>query len=170
MIVNIEETTMGRLGSVDVGMGNMGQGPYTLPDGTERQGMTATLFPGDEGFVVVGTGSVLLLDDGASWEVVEVVKAEGDLGSVTLKRLEDTGGSEAVPQDDPAAQLDFAYRTECPACGQHAGWDGTLDTQWGDKVLSMQCPHCGNRFVWYSGVLKAQLEMGPPPFVPGRKA
>ena len=171
VIVVLEETTMSRLGSVDVGMGNMGQDTFALPDGTEKQGMTASLFPGDVGFVVVGVGSVLTLDDGGRWGVVDIAKPQGDMGSVTLKLVGTGDGSEVAPaEDDAAAHLDFGYRTDCPNCGQWAGWDGNLEEQWGDKVLSMQCPNCNNRFVWYSGVLKAQLQVGPPPFVPGRKA
>jgi hypothetical protein len=85
----ITETTVGNLNGVRVGVGNIWERTYTLPDGTVRSGLTAQLFilvndqnPG----IVVGQGSVVTV--GASrWEVIAVTKAGQERGTVTLKEL-----------------------------------------------------------------------------------
>ncbi len=86
LIETIEETTVGDLGGVRVPMGNMTQGAYTLPDGSQRHGWICALAlpPGPGTFV--GAGSVVTVE-GTPWEVLEVNKTPGVLGSVRLRRL-----------------------------------------------------------------------------------
>ena len=86
MIVTIDETTVGDLDGFPVPMGNMIQDDYTLPDGTSRHGTVCALaLP--EGGTFVGVGSVVQVGD-ARWQVTAVDKPKGELGSVTLEKLE----------------------------------------------------------------------------------
>lgn len=87
MIETIEETTVGDLNGVRVPMGNMTRGTYTLPDGREQKGWICSLVIGPGPGVFVGVGSVVEVG-GARWEVVDVQKTPGQLGSVSLQRLE----------------------------------------------------------------------------------
>ena len=90
MIETIDETTVGDLDGVRVPMGNMTTGRYTLPDGSEQQGIICSLaLPGRVGGFV-GRGSVGD-GEGTLWRVVHIEKPPGALGSVTLERLR--GGS-----------------------------------------------------------------------------
>ncbi len=83
----IEETTVGTLGNLSVGMGNMTTGEYALPDGSLRVGTICFLAPEDrDGGILVGLGSQVEIG-GFSWEVVAIEKPRGELGSVTLARL-----------------------------------------------------------------------------------
>lgn len=85
------ETAVGMIGGVRVGVSNIFEDTYTLPDGTEREGLTArlSLLPGgtsDEGVGEeprVGEGSILEIG-GSRWEVVEIEKRKGELGAITL--------------------------------------------------------------------------------------
>lgn len=87
LIETIDETTVGDLGGVRVPMGNMTTGTYTLPDGSERRGTICSLaLPGQVG-VFVGLGSVVDVQ-GTRWEVIGIEKPPGQLGSVTLRRLD----------------------------------------------------------------------------------
>jgi hypothetical protein len=87
VIESIEETTVGDLDGTRVPMGNVTNGSYTLPDGTEKRGPICSLaLPGQIG-EFVGAGSVVTVD-GTRWEVTEVVNPAEGLGSVTLKMLE----------------------------------------------------------------------------------
>ena len=82
----IDETTVGMLGVVRVPMGNMTFGTYTLPDGsTARDWICSLALEG--GGVFVGKGSMVEVG-GVSWRVVEVRKTPGELGSVTLQRMQ----------------------------------------------------------------------------------
>ncbi|MCK6505297.1 hypothetical protein L6R53_18170 [Myxococcota bacterium] len=86
-IETIDETTVGDLGGVRVPMGNMTTGTYTLPDGSEGRGTICSLaLPGQVG-VFVGLGSVVDVQ-GTRWEVIGIEKPPGQLGSVTLRRLD----------------------------------------------------------------------------------
>ena len=161
----IEETTMGRLGDVRTGMASMGKGTYTLPDGSEVDGMSCVLAPDGEENVIVGLGSVVGIQ-GVQWEVVGIEKNRGEPGNITLQVL----GSPSEPDVGSGnSALDFRFRTDCPACGEVAGWNGGTDTELGDPVLCMVCPGCGDEFVWYSGALQAILKDAPPTFMPGSK-
>jgi hypothetical protein len=80
----IEETTVGLLSGVRVGMGNMIRGAYTRGDGAPAEGpICALALPA--GPVFVGVGSLVEVG-GARWAVIAVDKAPGALGSVTLER------------------------------------------------------------------------------------
>lgn len=86
VIETIEETTVGDLDGVRVPMANMTQGDYVLPDGTTRRGwICALVIPGAPA-VFVGAGSQVTVG-GVRWEVLDVQKNAGALGTVTLKRL-----------------------------------------------------------------------------------
>ncbi len=89
--VRIMETTVGQVGGVSVGVSNIFEDTYTLPDGSEREGLTArlSLFDGgssEQGLhdeLRVGEGNVVEIG-GSRWEVVAVEKPEGELGAITL--------------------------------------------------------------------------------------
>jgi hypothetical protein len=88
VIETIDETTVGDLDGTRVPMGNVMNGSYTLPDGTEARGPVCSLaLPGDTS-AWVGKGSVVTVE-GTKWEVLEVVNPPEGLGSVTLKMLQD---------------------------------------------------------------------------------
>ena len=87
MIESIDETTMGELGDARVGMASMTTMAYTLPDGTEQTGLVCALVLPDQEGIFVGMGSHFVADD-HTWEVIGIEKSPGELGSVTLRRLE----------------------------------------------------------------------------------
>ena len=87
VIETIEETTVGDLDGTRVPMGNVTNGSYTLPDGTEKIGPICSLALSGQIGEFVGAGSVVTVD-GTRWEVTEVVNPAEGLGSVTLKMLE----------------------------------------------------------------------------------
>lgn len=165
MTVTLEETALGHLGDVPCGMGNMSVTTYELPDGSTREGQTATLFPGDDGFVVVGLGSVLEVGD-ARWEVIAIAKERGEPGTVTLREVGTGDGAAADPRD----ALDLRYNARCERCGTIAGWTGQTEDQWGDKLMLMRCPGCANEFGWFDGALAGPLAQGLLPFVAGRRS
>ncbi len=79
----IDETTVGDLAGVRVGMGNMTHGSYDTPDGA-RQGIIGALaVPGRVG-QFVGLDSEIEVD-GRLWRVVDIEKEKGKPGSVTLE-------------------------------------------------------------------------------------
>ena len=84
----IQETTVGDLGGVSVGVANLWERDYVDAAGAPRHGMTARVAWTDassDHWEVVGAGSALRL--GAHrWTVVRVDKSEGSLGSVTWTR------------------------------------------------------------------------------------
>ena len=82
---NIEETTVGDLDGVRVGMGNMTQGAYTRADGSAAQGLVCSLAVDGAVGVFVGLGSAVQVR-GVAWEVVAIEKTPGQPGSVTLRR------------------------------------------------------------------------------------
>ncbi len=158
VIETIQETTVGDLDGVRCPMANMGEDTYVLPDGTTKTGMTATLYPGEEGLYRVGVGSVVEIE-GTRWEVINVSKPPGEpLGSVTLRK-EGTGGE---------ATLDFKYHRECTNCGELSGWTGKVEAVLGRDGLLMRCTHCRNEFVVSGGAYIEVLKDGAPPYMPGR--
>ena len=76
------EGTVALLSGVRVGIGNIWERPFELPDGEERVGITAMLHVEDGDRVVAGPGSELLVG-GARWRVLDVRAGHGR-GSVTL--------------------------------------------------------------------------------------
>jgi hypothetical protein len=66
-----------------VGIGNISERPFVLPDGEERVGITAILHFADDNRITAGAGSELVIG-GERWRVVEV--HSGDFrGSVSLE-------------------------------------------------------------------------------------
>ncbi len=90
----IEETTVHWLSGVRVGVGNIWDRDYTLPDGSPRYGPTAEVFIllyDQNPAIVVGVGSEIAVG-GERWRVVRVEPAQGrELGSITLARGDETG-------------------------------------------------------------------------------
>jgi hypothetical protein len=85
----IQETTVGTLSGVDVGVANMWEREYTDGAGATRTGLTARLdyeVAGATRREVVGEGSVVTLG-GVRWEVVRLVKTPGQNGYVSLRPL-----------------------------------------------------------------------------------
>ncbi len=88
-VEEIQETTVGTLSGVSVGVANMWERDYVDAGGVTRKGLTARL-DFEEGTetrrVVVGEGSVLPF--GADrWEVVTLRKTPGSNGTITLRLL-----------------------------------------------------------------------------------
>jgi hypothetical protein len=79
----IVATTQAHVDGVAVGAGNIWSGAYTLPDGTERTGLSAGLWIGGANAVRVGPGSVVQIGP-ARWEVIAVESTGG--GQVRLRR------------------------------------------------------------------------------------
>lgn len=80
----IEETTVGEIDGVRVGMGNMTRGTYDAPDGPREGVICALALPGQVG-VFVGLDSVIEIG-GRPWTVVAISKPAGERGEVTLER------------------------------------------------------------------------------------
>jgi hypothetical protein len=84
-VIELTETTMERVGGVEVGVGNILVDDYERADGSTVHGLTARLHPEDGPRLVVGPGSVVQLG-GERFEVVDVVSGgEDGLGTVTLE-------------------------------------------------------------------------------------
>ena len=79
---------MARIGDVEVGVANIGEDRYQLPDGSEASGLTAELIPllRDEGNPrhTVGPGSVVEIG-GVRLEVLEVKAGPRGDGRVTVR-------------------------------------------------------------------------------------
>ncbi len=89
MIETIEETTVGMLGDMRVGMGNMVfEGDYELPDGTMAHGLACALVPLEEedNKLWVGLNSEVTID-GTRWKVVDIRKERNENGYVTLEQI-----------------------------------------------------------------------------------
>jgi hypothetical protein len=165
MIETIEENTMGTLDEVATGMASMGIGRYALPNGSMVQGMSCVLAPVEQENVIIGIGSVVEVQ-GVQWEVVRIKKSPGEPGFVTLQRW----GNVAPGDNLKRANLDFRFSTSCPRCGELAGWNGGIEEELGEPVMSMECLYCGDEFVWYNGTLAKVLKSEPPEFMPGAEA
>jgi hypothetical protein len=78
------------IGDVDVGIANVMEDTYVLPDGTIADGVTAELIPRleDEGNprYTVGRGSVITVG-GVRLEVLDVVEGPRGSGRVTVQEL-----------------------------------------------------------------------------------
>ena len=79
---------MARIGDVDVGVANIMEDSYVLPDGREASGMTAELIPllRQEGNPrhTVGAGSILEIG-GVRIEVLDVRQGKRGDGRVTIR-------------------------------------------------------------------------------------
>ena len=82
----ITETTVGDLDGVRVPMAQVTTDDYTLPDGTTAHGLVCVLVL-PEGPTWVGTGSRVVVE-GRTWEVASLVAPDGELGEITLTRLD----------------------------------------------------------------------------------
>ncbi|MDP2314987.1 MAG: hypothetical protein Q8P41_18955 [Pseudomonadota bacterium] len=83
----IQETTMGTLSGVDVGVANMWEREYVDGAGVAHKGLTARLdyeVAGETRRIVVGEGSVIEMG-GTRWEVVRLQKTPGQNGTITLR-------------------------------------------------------------------------------------
>lgn len=83
----IQETTVGTLGGVDVGVANMWEREYTDGAGRTRTGLTARLDVDVDGTtqrLFVGEGSVVEIG-GHKWEIVALVKPANGNGQVSLR-------------------------------------------------------------------------------------
>jgi hypothetical protein len=88
-VEQIQETTVGTLSGVDVGVANMWEREYVDGAGAARKGLTARLdyeVGAETKRVVVGEGSVLELG-GTRWQVLALTKPSGQNGTVTLRPL-----------------------------------------------------------------------------------
>lgn len=85
----IQETTVGTLSGVDVGVANMWERDYIDGKGAARKGLTARMdyeLGADTRRIVVGEGSIIEMG-GERWEVVTLQKTPGQNGSITLRCL-----------------------------------------------------------------------------------
>lgn len=86
----IDETTVALLSGIRVGVANIGRGEFTLPDGTTKTGLSASLFfnTDDEREEEVGQGSIVEIG-GTQWKVTKVKKPLfGGRGSITMETVE----------------------------------------------------------------------------------
>jgi hypothetical protein len=85
------ETTVERLGGVRVGIGNIFEDEYELPDGSTARGPSAHLVElrGEDPNPahVVGAGSVVAIGD-ARFEVLDVLPHGAGSGSLKVRELE----------------------------------------------------------------------------------
>ena len=86
-VETIEETTVGDLDGARVPMAQVTTDDYTRADGSVAHGRVCVLVLPGAGPTWVGAGSVVDVA-GTRWEVLSVVKEPGELGEVTLRRLE----------------------------------------------------------------------------------
>jgi hypothetical protein len=86
----LKERAVARVGAVEVGVANVMEDRYVLPDGREASGMTAELIPleREEGNPrhTVGPGSVVELG-GVRVEVLDVQEGTRGDGRVTIREL-----------------------------------------------------------------------------------
>ncbi len=85
----IQETTVGTLSGVDVGIANMWERDYVDGAGTPRKGLTARLdydLNGETHRIVLGQGSVLEIG-GARWEAIRLTKPPNAHGTIALRLL-----------------------------------------------------------------------------------
>ena len=87
--MEIRETTQGRLGGSSVGISNMWERSYTLPDGSETSGLSATLTLAPGVTLVAGLGSVVQIGTG-HFEVVAIEKTKGQFGTVHFQMVQDS--------------------------------------------------------------------------------
>jgi hypothetical protein len=84
------ERQVARVGDVDVGIANVMEDTYVLPDGTKADGITAELIPRLQGEgnprYTVGRGSVLTLG-GVKLEVLDVIEGPRGTGRVIVRDL-----------------------------------------------------------------------------------
>lgn len=175
VIETIEETTVGDLAGTACPMANMGVDTYALPDGATRTGLTATLYPGEEGFHRVGVGSVVEIG-GRRWECIDVSKPPGQrLGTVTLRLLDAAAGAPAGGGAGALGEqgaLDYGYESECTLCGTRQGWTGRVEVKEllgrVDRFMVFRCPRCELDGDVYFGEHQAALRAGTLRYVPGR--
>lgn len=79
------ERTVAVLGGHRVGIGNIWERTYALPDGSEQRGPTSMLNLPDDTTLTAGRGTELRLA-GARWHVVDVSEGRAARGSVTFAR------------------------------------------------------------------------------------
>lgn len=77
------EGTVAVLGGHRVGIGNIWERSYALPDGTEQRGPTSMLSFPDDTTLIAGRGSEVDLA-GTRWHVVDVSEGSGARGSITF--------------------------------------------------------------------------------------
>jgi hypothetical protein len=64
-------------------------------------------------------------------------------------------------------RLDFQFQSECPACGETAGWTGESSFEGGRRWLELACPRCNNRFDELNPEWERSFDASPPTFRPG---
>ena len=77
------EGTVALLSGHRVGIGNIWERAYALPDGTEERGLTSLLSFPDDTSLVAGRGTELDLG-GARWHVIDVSGGREEPGSITF--------------------------------------------------------------------------------------
>jgi hypothetical protein len=80
------EGMVASLSGQPVGIGNIWERAYALPDGTEQRGPTSMLSFPDDTTLIAGRGSELDLASGR-WRVVDVSDGGAARGSVTFARV-----------------------------------------------------------------------------------
>ena len=88
-VEEIEETTVGTLSGVDVGVANMWERDYVDGAGAARKGLTARLdwdVGAETKRIVVGEGSIVEFG-GDRCQVLSLEKTPGHNGTITLRRL-----------------------------------------------------------------------------------
>ncbi len=156
-IVTIEETTVGDLAGVQVGMGNV----------IDDDGLACTLAPFDidENIVVRVLDDVTIGD--VVWKVADIQKV--DQGAPGHVRLEPLCAIKPQSGSINRLALDYFFSRECPQCGYRAGWNGRVEKKGRDIALEHMCSQCGNEFDWFSGAHQEQFRKKAPVYIPGRE-
>jgi hypothetical protein len=81
------ETGVHWLGDQRVSAANIWDREYTLPDGTARTGLTASLFITGKEPLIVGPGSVFTVGT-SRYEVIAIENPQGKRGTVTVRLIE----------------------------------------------------------------------------------
>jgi hypothetical protein len=84
--ITIQQGGVASLGGIRVGIGNMWERDYPLPDGSTRRGLSVMLFVMNGESLIAGEGSVISVA-GLKWRIV-TLKQGNPLGCVRFFRMD----------------------------------------------------------------------------------
>lgn len=159
----ITSGSVGDLAGICVGMGQISNGTYKLPDGSDKEGLVVTLAPleSDEN-LTVGAGSEINIGD-VLWRVDQIIKV-GE-GSITLTPLRAVKPASGMTVRKEA--LDMTHKRDCVRCGHDAGWSGQVEKDGRDYNMIYFCTQCQLDYPVMMGALQKDLKKGKIEFNPG---
>lgn len=108
--------------------------------------------------------------EGSPYHPTEIESMYPEIGQELLMQLKAISQGARPRSQYAKTDLDWLFSTECPLCGEKAGWNGQVENVSGDITLVMACPHCRNSFGWLAGNQQQQLRTTVPDFQPGRES